>query len=153
MKKNVSNITELPALIVFTVFAVCVLMVLLYGAHSYKGMAARGEESFRLRTARQYVATRVRQAETVTAEDFSGCDALTIREQTGGTGYITRVYLYDGYIRELYCAESAALSPQDGEKIIRAEDLRFSIEDDLLAVQLDGSGFYLQLRGKGGTAP
>ena len=50
MKKNASKITDSLALTVFAVFAVCVLVVLLYGAGSYRALVQRGEESFRLRT-------------------------------------------------------------------------------------------------------
>lgn len=153
MKKKFTRITDLPALLVFAVFAVCVLTVLLYGARVYGDLVQRGEESFRQRTAAQYVATRVQQAESVSVTDFGGCEALTIREDIDGRGYLTRVYCYGGYLRELFCAESAALEPQDGEKVIPAESLGLSIEGDVLTAVLDARTVYLQLRGKAGTAP
>lgn len=149
MKKNASKITDLLALTVFAVFAVCVLVVLLYGAGSYRALVQRGEESFRLRTCTQYVATRVLQAETVTVADFDGCPALQLSEQVDGTVYVTRVYCCGGYLRELFCAEGAALSPDDGEKLLPAADLQLSLEGDLLTVSVDGYPVLLQLRGKG----
>jgi len=153
MKKKLTKMTDLPALLVFAVFAVCVLTVLLYGAQVYGRLVQRGEESFRMRTATQYVTTRVQQAESVSVTDFDGCEALTIRENIEGMDYLTRVYCYDGFLRELFCAESAALSPQDGEKIIAAEKLQLSIEGDLLTAVLDDCRISLQLRGKGEAMP
>ena len=125
MKKNPFKITDLLALTVFAAFAVCVLVVLLSGARVYKTLVQRGEDSFRLRTATQYVATRVRQAEDVTVADFDGYEALHIREEIDGAVYVTRIYCCDGYLRELFCAQSAELSPEDGEKIMEAESMSF----------------------------
>ena len=153
MKKNVSKITDLMALTVFAVFAVCVLMVLLCGARVYQKLADGGADTFERRTAAQYISTRVRQAETIAVTDFEGIPALTVYERTGGAVYVTRVYCRDGYIRELYCAENAALPPETGEKILPAEELRFSVEGDLLRVFLDGQEIFLQLRGKGEASP
>ena len=148
MKEKRTNITDLLALTVFAVFALCVLLVLLSGAKVYRGLVQRGEEGFAARTAARYVTMRVRQAETVETGDFEGCDALIIPEEVGGTTYLTRLYVYDGCIRELYCAENAALSPVDGEKVLAADGLRFELEDGLLTVYLDDQTLYLDLSGK-----
>lgn len=153
MNKKFTKITDLTALLVFAAFAVCVLIVLLYGARVYQNLVQRGEESFEVRTATQYVSTRVRQAENVAVTDFEGCEALTIREQIEGSTYVTRVYCYGGYMRELYCAEKAALSPEAGEKVMPVESLHFSVEDGLLTASINGRQVTLQLRGKGEVAP
>lgn len=148
MKEKRTKISDLSALLVFAVFALCVLLVLLFGAKVYRDLAARGEESFEARTAAQYVTMRVRQAESVSVGDFGGCEALVIAEKIDGETYITRIYCYDGYIRELFCAENAALSPEDGEKILPAQSLQFSVTGNLLTVQLDAQSIFLQLAGK-----
>jgi hypothetical protein len=59
---------------------------------------------------------------------------MTVREEIGGKIYITRIYCYEGYVRELFAAESASLSPSDGEKILPAEDLTFSVASGILSV-------------------
>lgn len=153
MKKNTSKISDLLALTVFAAFALCVLIVLLYGAQVYQTLVRRGEESFWLRTGTQYVATRVRQADNVDVADFDGCEALNIREEIGGTIFVTRIYCYEGFLRELFCAQSAALAPEDGEKILPAGDLQLHIEGDRLTASVDGNRIVLQLRGKAGGKP
>ena len=153
MKKNPFKITDLLALTVFTAFAVCALVVLLSGAQVYQRLVQRGEDSFRLRTASQYVTPRVRQAENVTVADFDGCEALCIQEEIDGKVYVTRIYCYDGFLRELFCAQSAELSPEDGEKIMEAERMSFSQDEDLLTVSVDNQNVILQLRGKAGDVP
>lgn len=146
MKEKTSKITELLALLVFAVFAICVLLVLLTGAKVYRNLVADGSAHYEARTSTQYIATRIRQAETVAVEDFCGCEALVIQERIDGETYLTRVYCYDGYIRELFCAENAALSPEDGEKIMAAENLSFSLEDALLTAEVDSRELTLYLR-------
>ena len=153
MKKNASKITDLLALTVFAAFAVCLLIVLLFGAQLYQNLVQRGEESFRQRTATQYLRTRVQQAEHISLSDFQGCEALAIREEIDGIPYVTRVYFYEGFLRELFSAESAALAPGDGEKIMPAESLDFQIDDDLLTAVVDGQEVVLHLRGKVGELP
>lgn len=152
MKKRFTKITDLMSLLVFAVFAVCVLLVLLYGARVYQNLARRGEEGFQLRTATQYVSMRVRQAEKVNIADFEGCEALEIRELIDGDIYVTRVYCYDGYLRELFCTEDASLQPDAGEKIMPAESLHFCVEGDLLTAIVDGRPVLLSLQGKTGGA-
>ena len=153
MKEKYTKITDLMALTVFAVFALCVLAVLLYGAGVYQNLVRCGEDSFEARTAAQYVATRVRQAESVTVADFEGCEALVIPEEIDGAHYVTRVYCYDGYIRELFCAENAHLSPGDGEKIMPADSLHFSVEDGLLAASVNDRQVLLHLRSEGEEMP
>lgn len=148
MKEKQTKITDLCALVVFAVFAVCLLIVLLGGAKVYRNIVRTSEESFEDRTTAQYVTTRVRQAGSVAVADFFGCEALVIPEEIDGARYITYVYYCDGYIRELFCSENAALQPEDGEKVIPAESLRFSIADGLLTVHLDDREIFLSLTGK-----
>ena len=124
MRKNDhTRITDLLALTVFAVFALCVAAVLLTGAGVYKRLTERGSESYEQRIAVRYLTTRFHQAPGVQVEEFFGLQAMTVREEIGGRVYVTRVYCHDGYIRELFAAESTAVSPNDGEILLPAEDL------------------------------
>lgn len=142
MKNTTSKITDLMALLVFALFAMCILMVLLTGADVYRDLVREGVGGFSRRTAQQYVTTRVRQAQTIRMENFGGCDALVTAEETNGETYLTRIYCYDGWLRELYAAETADLSPEDGEKLLEAEALTLMYGEPLLRAQItlaDGS--------------
>ena len=132
------------ALVLFAVFAVCVLFVLLTGAGVYERLTKRGQSAFENRTVPQYIATKVRQAdcaEAVFVVRTDGTDQLCLRERIGGTCYVTRIYCYEGYVRELFAAESVAFEPMAGEKIAPAEQVCFSLEGECLYVtvmQADG---------------
>lgn len=144
MKKE-SKLTDLLALMVLLVFALCILMVLLTGTRVYQRLLDNGETSFARRTSMRYITTRIHQAQAVAVEDFDGCAALVLPEEIDGEYYHTLVYWYDGYIRELYCAEGARLYPEDGEKVLATEQLSFSLKNGLLMVQSGSDRIYLRL--------
>ena len=138
MEKKESKITGLLALVVFAVFALCVLGVLLTGAKTYQGVVDRGGQSYALRTATQYLSTRVRQsdsADSIALEDFGGVSALVLRQQIDGEPYATRIYCYGGYLRELFAAETGSFSPEDGETLLEMEDLQFSWKENGLSAR------------------
>jgi hypothetical protein len=137
------HIDGLVVLLLFGVFAACVLSVLLLGADAYKKLTERDRASYDQRTAVQYLATKVRQADrtgAVTVEDFQGVDALVLREDLDGEVYLTRVYCYDGYLRELSSSADAELSPEDGEQVLAADSLLVEDRGNALWLQLETDG-------------
>ena len=137
----------LMALLLFGVFAVCLLAVLLTGANTYRGLTARDRAAYDRRVSVQYLAARVRQADKaagVEVIDFGGGDALLLREGD----YVTYVYVWDGFLLELYTAADNELAPGSGEEIMPAQDLAASLEDGLLRLCLttaDGQAVPLTL--------
>lgn len=126
----------LIALLLFGVFAACVLMVLLSGAGAYRRLVERDSAAYNSRTCTQYIAARVRQADHeggVTVEEFGDASALVLTE---GDGYLTRVYWRDGYLMELYASADAELAPEDGETLLAADSLELSMRDGLLTVEI-----------------
>ncbi len=126
-------------LLLFALFAVGILSVLLGGARTYRGLTERDERSYENRTAVQYLATRVRQAESpqdVTLAPFGEGDGLCLLQEIDGTVYATRVYCYDGWLRELFARHDVTFSPQDGEKVLPLSQLELSLEDGLLTATL-----------------
>lgn len=136
MKKRVTeyHFDRLAVLLLFSVFAVCVTVVLLVGAEAYRRLLERDGAVHDRRTCMQYMATKVRQAEApdlVAVEAFGGTDALVIADSAG---CVTRVYYYDGHIMELYTAADALLEPEAGERVMDAGGLELSLLDGLLTV-------------------
>lgn len=122
------------ALLLFGVFAACVLMVLLTGADAYRRLTRRDQAAFERRTGIQYIATRVRQSDSLdglAVENFGGVDALVLG---AGEEYVTRIYCYDGELMELYAAADLELTPEDGERIMAVDWLELKLEDGLLKI-------------------
>ena len=128
------HISGLAALLMLAVFAISILSVLLTGAKVYAGLTEDGGLRYAHRTAAQYLATRLRQSGGVYTEDFGGVTALVFPETIDENVYITRIYCYDGWLRELFTAENGEFSPADGEKILEMERLSAIIEENLITL-------------------
>lgn len=126
-ERGKGNMAGLAALLLFGVFAVCVVLVLLTGANAYRGLTERDQSAYSHRTAAQYLTTRVRQADRagqITVGQFGGEDALLLEEEIDGILFVTRVYYYDGAIRELFSFADETFEPRDGEEILPAQGLK-----------------------------
>ena len=139
------RITALVPLLLFTVFASCVVIVLLFGAGNYQKLTQRDRDSYQSRTAVQYLTTRIRQSDAmgmVFVGDFyeatpkTSGNTVFICETLGGTTFYTRIYCHNGYLCELFAEESAVLVPEDGQRVFAAEQLRVVGEGDLLSFEL-----------------
>lgn len=150
MKQGTSrhHMDGLIALLLFGVFAACVLAVLLTGAGAYRRLVGRDRAAYERRTCVQYIATRVRQADQdggIWLSDFGGNPALVLDQ---GDGYTTQVYCFGGWLMELYAAEDAGLAPEDGDRLMEMDSLELSLEDGLLTVEIgvpDGTRDTLRL--------
>lgn len=150
------HMDALIALLLFGVFAVCVLAVLLTGADAYRRLTDRDQNAFDRRTAVQYLATRVRQADGgVAVESFDGVTALKLDAESS---YPTWLYCWNGQLMELYCYYEERPGPEDGSALMALEDLDVELEDGLLTLRVTRTGgetdtLLLSLRsGEGGLA-
>ena len=132
-------------LILFALFAGSILMVLLLGASSYEKLVQRDQESYNTRTGIQYIAAKLRhndEADCVQVGSFSertnkeADDITTLYLRMGADGeyYYTKIYYYDGYIREVLCLEDGELSPDAGQEILPAKGLVIKEEGSLIQV-------------------
>lgn len=150
-KRPKHHIDGLVTLLLFGVFAACVLSVLLTGAKVYRSITAGNQREYARRTCAQYVSTKIRQAPSGASIEASG-GAIDLREEIDGDSYVTSIYCYDGWLWEIFTFDGWEYAPEDGERIIEAQDMEARIEDGLLRVSLtDGSGqeteLVLALRG------
>lgn len=137
MKRNKFHTESVLVLVLFAVLAVCVLTVLLTGAGAYDRLTKRGQEAYKTRTVPQYIATKVRQADVaggIRLGQIDGVETLELHESIDGTRYVTRIYCYDGYVRELFSMADTVVEPIAGEPIMEAKELRFALEEGCLRI-------------------
>ncbi len=147
----------IAALLLFAVFAVCILAVLLTGAGAYRRLTERDTEAYARRTCVQYLSQRVRQADWeggVRVEDFGGVPALVLGADQE---YVTQVYCHDGWLMELYSAPDSGLTPDAGEKIMEAQGLELALNDGVLGmgvtVEDETQWLFMELRSGKGWQP
>jgi len=165
MKKvgNTHTVDLVFVLALFAMFAISVLLVLLFGANSYKEIANRMEHQYEERTVLSYLTTKVHHYDEVGSVEVGamedGRSVLLLWETINDTRYVTSIYYDDGAVKEIYTEEGYTFSPEVGMNIISAND--FTVEkvaDHLIRLSCTGetgrqSEVYLHLRSEGGLQP
>ena len=139
MKTQNHHMEGLIALLLFGVFAVCLMAVLLTGANAYRSLTDRDQTAYDRRVCTQYLAARVRQGDRldgVRVEPFGDGDALLLIDNIDGFDYATYVYVSEGYLMELFCAVDSGLTPADGSRIMPANGLDLKLEGNRLDLVL-----------------
>lgn len=142
------NIGGVFVLLLFAVFAGSILLVLLFGASAYEKIVSSGQAAYDERTGVQYIAAKIRhndEADSVYAGSFSSkedpkadeINTLYLKLQTEEEEYYTKIYYYDGYIREILCTEDGGLSPEDGNEILAAKGLQLTKQGNLVYIKVD----------------
>lgn len=134
----------IAVLTLICVFAVTMLLTLSTGAAVYRKVQARVEESSAGRVGISYLSAKLHGGDSAgqaAAGTFGGVDAVYLYQELGGESYETILYVYDGWLRELFCERDGGLSPEDGETIAQAQSLTVTEENGLLSLTyVDGDG-------------
>jgi len=131
------RIDTIFVLIIFSVFALSVLMVLMLGARVYKSMTDIAKERQDERTLLSYVWTKVKINDkngSIRIGEYFGLNVLCFDEEYEQTMYTTAIYLHDGWVYELYTETSLlaesdpqhGFAPEDGVKVMGIESLEFT---------------------------
>ncbi len=135
-RKNGSHSIDFVfVLSLFCVFAACVLLSLMLGTKIYTAMSADAAQSHYRRTAVSYITEKLRHCDTADAAQVSelqGEPALILTETYGDVEYETTIYVWDGWLRELFCQKGLEFDGSAGSKIIEANSVEFSLLGDNL---------------------
>ena len=139
-----SGIGAAAAVIAACIFGAALLVSLITGAGVYRQVQERVERSAARRTGLSYVTAKLHShdvAGAVRTGSFGDTDALFLMEETEGGSYETILYIYNGWLMELLCAQGAGLGPEAGQQITEAQRLTVRTEDSLLRIAfVDGNG-------------
>ncbi len=106
-------------LAVFSLFAVCSLFVVLFGANVYHQMTASLDANNEVRTSLSYVSNKVRAVDgrDVTVRELGGRQVLVIGRTYGGEAYRTYIYYDRGSLYELFTKAENKFVPGNGDKV------------------------------------
>lgn len=133
-----------PFAVLFT-FAVSSLLVLLLSAHIYSEQTTQAQENYYTHTPLSYISEKVRQHDTkdsIAIETLDGLDCLALHTASGDVTYTTYLYVYDGWLKELYAKDGASFSPAAGKNVIEASDFTIiNLDEHLYRISItDSSG-------------
>ena len=150
MKKHGAFWMHLYPLLLFAIIVLSLLFLVMTGTGLYSAVVDSQTRNREARAALSYLAARVHVS---VGEGPEGA-ALLLRENADGETYETRIYLYEGALREEYGTADAALDPQDSERIVDAKS--FSVEQvrpGLLVVSTEYGSADIALRSGRGAGP
>ena len=129
--KKTSKIDTVFVLMVFCAFAMSVFLVLMLSASAYINTADTANYGRNERIALSYVRTKIRAADVAGAVyigDFGGVTALHLTERFGEREFVTLIYFYDGWVRELFHEAGLDFEPADGTPLFQLDEpgLQFS---------------------------
>ena len=155
-----SKVDTVFVLIIFSVFALSVLLVLTLGARIYKNMTDISGENQTERALLSYIWTKVKngdKSDSIHVGEFGGLTALLFDEEFGGTPYRTAIYQYDGWLYELFCEtelltdQTSGFLPEDGVQVMEIADLGFESLDYGM-IKISTGNLSLLLTPRSGTA-
>ena len=118
MKQEHSFIVDvLFVLALFGVFAISALVLVTIGADVYQHTVQDMSANYETRTAVSYLTEKVHQNDITSAEGESnacittlnGTPALMLSQEVNEEVYSTYLYLYDGYLKELFMQQNNSL--------------------------------------------
>ena len=137
LKKNTGHsISSLFSLLLFSVFALFLMLMLLFSARVYQQTVKQTDSDSGLGTAITYLTTKFRQhdqADGIFSGSLDDIPALCFRDTLKGKDYITYIYLKDGNLTELFTVADSQASASAGTSISQLSDFQ--------AENLD-NGFY-----------
>lgn len=132
-------------LALFFLLAICSVLVLVFSSDLYRRTVQTSQANYDSMTALSYITERVHRndvSDQISLGDFQGADSLIITETFDGVTYFTYLYVYDGYLRELFVREDTVVSAESGQKILPLQSLQMDeIEPGILhLVSLTANG-------------
>lgn len=108
LKKRI-KISDIFPVILFLVFTLSVLCFVAFSVKLYKNIVRQSESSMDADIAARYMIEKFRSHDelgNIKIDDFEGHDAVRLENLVKDVPYITYIYVYDGYLREIYAPES-----------------------------------------------
>lgn len=136
-------------IIIFMAFTLGALVVILYSARTYQHLVEGTDNEYEVSTSFAYITQKIRATDNqgkVVAGYFGELPALTIYEdldgENGETKFVTYIYAYDGYLRELFTMEDSEwVTPESGTPLFPAEDFNAGfISRELLTIDITRNG-------------
>lgn len=127
-------------LAVFSLFAICSLLVVLFGANVYHGLVSDLDANNEVRTSLSYVSNKVRAADSrdISVRTDAGQQVLVITRQYSGEKYDTYIYHYQGSLYELFTKAQNQFVPGNGDKITPLSGFSVKKDGDRLTLTATG---------------
>lgn len=124
-------------------FAVFATIMVLMGAKAYRSTAAQSGVHNAARITSSYLRSMLRaddEAGALRVETVNGVETIALTNVYDDEIYVTRLYVYDGMLREWFTSAEEAFEPENGEIVCAADALTAEIDGKLLIIHVQTDG-------------
>lgn len=124
-QKNRHMVDILFVIALFCVFAISALMLVMIGSNVYKKTVENMDQNYNTRTSFAYITEKIRQFDSqdaISVGFIEDTDTLILTTFANDTIYNTYIYMYDGYLKELFVKSDTAISLESGQNILPISD-------------------------------
>ena len=142
MGKSSHAISGLFVFMLLGIFAVFSTIMVLLSAKAYRGVVDKAAMHNSVRVASSYIRTMLRsddESGVLRIEDAEGVQTITMENDYGDV-YVTRIYVYDGKLREWFAMKEIPFLPGNGETVCELDSMDAELSDGLLKVKLVENG-------------
>ena len=147
MGKNNHAISGVFVFLLLGIFAIFSTIMVVMGAKAYRGMVEKADVHNSIRVASSYIRTMLRSNDetgVLRVEDVNGIQTITMENDYGDI-YITRIYLYDGKLREWFALAEIPFEPANGETVCSLDTMQAELKDGLLHVVVSEHGTEMEI--------
>lgn len=143
---NIKNSHAISGVFVFLllgIFAVFSTIMVLLGTKAYRAAVSRSEEHNTRRIASSYIRSMLRaddEENALSVEEIDGIQAITMLNVYEDESYVTRIYVYDGMLREWFTEADAEFQPEFGETVCPADSMEAEMDGKTLTVRIQADG-------------
>ena len=147
MGKNNHAISGVFVFLLLGIFAIFSTIMVVMGAKAYRGMVEKADVHNSIRVASSYIRTMLRSNDVtgvLRVEDVYGIQTITMENDYGDI-YVTRIYLYDGKLREWFALAEIPFEPANGETVCSLDTMQAELKDGLLHVVVSEHGTEMEI--------
>lgn len=147
MGKNNHAISGVFVFLLLGIFAIFSTIMVVMGAKAYRGMVEKSDVHNSIRVASSYIRTMLRSNDetgVLRVEDVNGIQTITMENDYGDI-YVTRIYLYDGKLREWFALAEIPFEPANGETVCSLDTMQAELKDGLLHVVVSEHGTEMEI--------
>ena len=138
--KNEHSFDTVFILLLFCLFAVSSLILVLIGANVYRSIVDKMDANNEIRSSLSYVSNKVRSADShdVSIQSLGGQQTLVIESEFDSEKYNTYIYLYNGYLMELFTKADNDFKAGAGDKITPITAFTITKTESELSLEVSG---------------
>lgn len=140
---NQHPITGVFVFLLLGIFAVFSTLMVLMGTKAYRGTVDRSDAHNNARIASSYIRSMLRADDeegVLLIEDLDGIPSVTLMNTYDFESYATRIYVYNGMLRELFTEAEIPFDPEWGESVCEADAMTAEMREGLLHITVTAGG-------------